>query len=189
MSGKTLKKSNTATLPASWYKQFWPWFLIALPMTAVAASIATIIIASRTADTLVADNYYKAGLAINQVLDHKRLAKKYQITATLHYANTLLTVLLAANDPAAIKDEKLTLKFIHPTLRERDYSVQLGRAGTQGKQVRFIGQLPTDLPASPGANWYLQLAPANRDKPVWRLDGKLNMRTHAQLDNYKLYAD
>ena len=54
------------TLP--WYRQFWPWFLIALPACVVIAAIATALIASRHADDLVADSYYKDGLAINRRL-------------------------------------------------------------------------------------------------------------------------
>ena len=39
------------TLP--WYKQFWPWFLISLPLSVVIASIVTINIAITTNDGLV----------------------------------------------------------------------------------------------------------------------------------------
>ena len=40
----------------SWYKQFWPWFLISLPSPSI-ASIVTINIAIRTDDGLVSDDY------------------------------------------------------------------------------------------------------------------------------------
>jgi hypothetical protein len=36
-----------------WYRQFWPWFLIALPMIAVIGGIVTLIIAVRSSDPLV----------------------------------------------------------------------------------------------------------------------------------------
>ncbi|MGL4901125.1 MAG: FixH family protein, partial [Shewanella sp.] len=41
-----------------WYKQFWPWFLIILPLCAVIASFATLKIALTNSDALVAEDYY-----------------------------------------------------------------------------------------------------------------------------------
>jgi hypothetical protein len=36
-----------------WYRQFWPWFIIALPATAVAASLWTIWLALSHPDPLI----------------------------------------------------------------------------------------------------------------------------------------
>ena len=44
---------SRADKPTPWYRQFWPWFLIALPLTAVIGGLVTIVIAVRTSDTLV----------------------------------------------------------------------------------------------------------------------------------------
>ena len=40
-------------LGVPWYKQFWPWFIIALPATAVIASFITLWIAISNPDTMV----------------------------------------------------------------------------------------------------------------------------------------
>ena len=43
-----------------WYKQFWPWFIIALPASAVIASFLTLWIAISNPDHLVVDeNEYR----------------------------------------------------------------------------------------------------------------------------------
>jgi len=43
-----------------WYKQFWPWFIIALPASAVIASFTTLWIAISNPDGLVVtDNEYQ----------------------------------------------------------------------------------------------------------------------------------
>lgn len=47
-----------ASLP--WYKQRWPWLLISVLIVVIAA-IITMVIAVRTADPLVNDDYYKRG--------------------------------------------------------------------------------------------------------------------------------
>ena len=57
-----------------WYKQFWPWFLMALPATAVVGGIITIVIAMTNPDGLVQDDYYKAGLGINRTLEREQQA-------------------------------------------------------------------------------------------------------------------
>lgn len=51
---------RTDTLP--WYRQFWPWFIIALPSVVVVASIITIVIAVSSQDRLVKqDEHQKFG--------------------------------------------------------------------------------------------------------------------------------
>ncbi len=66
-----------------WYRQFWPWFLIALPATVVVAGFVTLYIANRHADDLVVDDYYKDGLAINQQLEKKAQAEAAGLSASL----------------------------------------------------------------------------------------------------------
>ncbi|MCF6264334.1 MAG: FixH family protein [Xanthomonadales bacterium] len=46
-----INKQQLDTEP--WYKQFWPWFIMALPMAAVIASISTLVIAIKNPDYLV----------------------------------------------------------------------------------------------------------------------------------------
>lgn len=40
-----------------WYRQFWPWFLIALPATVVIASFYTLYLAMTHPDPLVIDKH------------------------------------------------------------------------------------------------------------------------------------
>ena len=80
--------------PPPWYKQFWPWFLIFFPATAVIAGIITIIIAIKTDDGLVKDDYYKAGLAINQTLERKQKAHDLGLSADIHWDKLTQTITL-----------------------------------------------------------------------------------------------
>jgi len=50
-----------------WYRQPWPWFLIALPAAAVIGSIVTVVLAIVSADGVVPD-YYERGLRAKQTL-------------------------------------------------------------------------------------------------------------------------
>jgi hypothetical protein len=66
-------RSRASSFPADaavprWYRQLWPWLLIAGPLAAVVASLASAWIAVRSDDGVVAEDYYKQGLLINQKL-------------------------------------------------------------------------------------------------------------------------
>ncbi len=63
--------SQGSSLPrsaAAWYREPWPWLLIAGPLTVVVACMATAVIAIRSDDGVVAGDYYKRGLLVNQQL-------------------------------------------------------------------------------------------------------------------------
>jgi hypothetical protein len=56
-------------IPRRWYREPWPWLLIAGPLAVVVASAATLWLAIRSDDGVVAHDYYKLGLLINQRLE------------------------------------------------------------------------------------------------------------------------
>ena len=66
-----------------WYRQGWPWFLIALPATAVVGGIITAVLAVRTFDGTVAADYYKQGLAINEEVERAQLARVLGLEARI----------------------------------------------------------------------------------------------------------
>ncbi len=51
-----------------WYREPWPWLLIAGPAIVVVASLASAWLAVTTDDGIVAGDYYKQGLLINRKL-------------------------------------------------------------------------------------------------------------------------
>ena len=77
------KNVENETQIKPWYKQFWPWFVISLPASAVVAGIITVFIAFDNADSLVVDDYYKAGLAINDQVQLQKNALNYGYAAIL----------------------------------------------------------------------------------------------------------
>ena len=101
-----------------WYKEPFVWMLIGVPLSSVIVGSFFIYLAASTKDTLVRDNYYKDGLAINQELKWDKKAKTMDIK---------LSIVLDGNN-AAIKIDNsrqvapntLSLKLSHPTLKEKD---------------------------------------------------------------------
>jgi len=47
-----------------WYKQFWPWFIISVPLSSVLVAVVQVYAALHSSSDLVKDDYYKEGLAI-----------------------------------------------------------------------------------------------------------------------------
>ena len=152
-----------------WYRQFWPWFIIALPATAVVAGLITLYIATVNRDTLVRDDYYKEGLALNQDLARSRRAADLGITAELAYDPGTGDVVLTTTGVAG-ETERLTLVLVHPTLEEQDLSAQVTRAA----DGRFRARLPLLGPA----HWRVQVLPEGAD---WRIEARLMLPGQTQV--------
>lgn len=144
-----------------WYREPWPWILMALPAAAVLGGIATAFIAIVHDDPLVVDNYYKEGLAINRVLERDRAAAQAGYRAQIMFSEdrSRVRVHLAGLQDAAAG--ALTLRMIHPTRAELDRSATL--AATQA------GWYEGALDISHASRWRVQLEGERRD---WRLTGE-----------------
>ena len=156
-----------------WYKQFWPWFLISLPLSVVIASLYTINLAIQTDDGLVSDDYYKDGLAIHKDADSSARARALGIVADLGYDHDTGAVSMQLAEPLQAEPKILTLSLTHPTLPNQDQSVQL----VPVDERRFSGRI---APLN-DANWQLEIRP---DDQSWRIEGRLNTATQdtARLD-------
>jgi hypothetical protein len=137
-----------------WYREPWPWILMAGPATVVVAGLVTAWLAVRSDDGLVVDDYYKQGLAINQTLGRSDAAERLGVQAELRFVDGRLRVSLG---DAAVHG-RLRLRLVHPTRAGMDQSIVLDavRAGT------YEGEVHALLPG----RWHVVLE--ERD---WRLSG------------------
>lgn len=84
-----MNNPSSQELPITpWYKQFWPWFLIVLPLSVVIASFVTLYIFNQNQISLVSDDYYKEGKGINQDLTKYQKATELGIYADLSIIQT-----------------------------------------------------------------------------------------------------
>ncbi len=159
---------NTNT-NSPWFKQIWPWFIISFPLLTVIAGIITYYIAADNPVSLVQDNYFKEGLAINQVIHQQKKAKELNISATLNAEKTsqLLFVTLASTN---INITSLQVIFSHPTQEKLDKQIIFDALGFN----EFAAQLP-DLPQ---AKWHVQLIDKNNG---WLLKGRWNYPQKTKL--------
>jgi hypothetical protein len=103
-----------------WYKQFWPWFLIILPMCAVIASLTTLKIALDNSDSLVAEDYYKQGKAINMDLRKIKYAQQIGMKFLVTVADQELKITQQGGPEYRAA---LNVQFYHPTIEEKDFSL------------------------------------------------------------------
>ncbi len=131
-----------------WYKQFWPWFIISLPATVVVAGLVTVYIAFDNADSLVADDYYKQGLAINGNIKMQTNASTYGYAALLKRMPD--NRLFLKFDNATPDTETLSLKWVHPGDSEKDFVMILNR--------QLDGSFQNKSENDFSGRWYLQLS-------------------------------
>ena len=151
--------SDTGRDTAPWYRQFWPWFIIALPLSAVIAGTITLVIAYRNADDVVVDNYYQEGRAINRDLDEERLARRLGLRAQLSQHDGALSVQMLSKAPLPWPDT-LSLTLRHPTQAIKDKQFVLKRASDQGLYRSKAPHLDGD--------WYVTLSDSR-----WRMEQRL----------------
>lgn len=112
----------------SWFKQFWPWFLVLLPLTAVVAGISTLFIATDNQPEMVVDDYYKTGKAINADLSLLSNAKKLNISALVsQQSDGLLISFDGLKTNTSVK-----FSLYHSTQSKRDQQAML-TASADGK--------------------------------------------------------
>lgn len=147
-----MKANGTQAQP--WYREPWPWILMAGPALVVVAGCVTAWLAIRSDDGLVADDYYQQGLAINQTLGRGDAAERLGVQAEIRLDKGRVSVFLGN---AAVRG-MLNLRFVHPTRSGMDQGIAMHavRPGVYEGELRAL---------QPG-RWHLVLE--DRD---WRLAG------------------
>lgn len=152
---------NEGRVARPWHREPWPWLLMAGPCTAIVAGMFTLWLAVRSDDGLVADDYYKRGLAINQTLARALRAEQLALGARVEIdaaaARARVTVTGRGTLPAT-----LTLRLAHPTRALADELIEL-RAVAPGAYAGILAA-PTD-----GRRVVLLEDPAR----TWRLAGEM----------------
>jgi hypothetical protein len=138
-----------------WFKEPWPWILMSGPAIVVVAGVITMWLAYVSTDGLVADDYYKRGLAINQELQRDQAAADRGLAAEMDARDGLLRVRLTGRnaDP-----EALFALMVHGTRAGLDERLRLARVGP--------GLYQGALPELPRGRWTVILEDPRRQ---WRI--------------------
>ncbi len=164
MNAKTM---NDPIDDRPWYKHAWLWLVIALPLSAVIAGVSTFFIAANDPDSLVVDEYYKKGLAINEVLDSEQQARDLGLRAHIELSGDKLRLNLEGVQP-----EQVVVKFIHPTRSQFDREIVLSHSG----EGLYDG---AELDGLSSVAWYVHIEDSEGN---WRLQGRYNPANGPTLD-------
>lgn len=151
---------NTDSKP--WYKYFWPWFLIAVPASSFVMAYFLVGFATNTQDSLVVDDYYKEGKAINANRQNVRTAKRLGILTDLTIDKGNIALTFHAGIPE--NGNALNLTFYHVTLAQKDFSIMLTR------DANGIYRAYTEQPLS--GKWRISLTPLDEE---WKVQQDISL--------------
>ena len=117
-----------------WYRERWPWLIMAGPLAVLIAGAVTTWIAFASADGLVAEDYYKQGMAINRRLAREEAARQQGISAQVEISSSIAVTLQGA------APEALFVHLAHATRAGHDVRLRLVPSG--GKYVAELPPLP-----------------------------------------------
>lgn len=158
----------TRAVHVRWYHEPWPWLLMAGPAAVVVAGVITAYLALVTSDGLVADDYYKRGLAINQTLSRDALALQHNIRARIEFAADFGRVAVALESDKAAR-EPLVLRLAHPGRPALDRALPLTPQGDA-----YVAAFPALTPG----RWRVTLEDAGQS---WRLVGDVMVPAQTAL--------
>jgi hypothetical protein len=125
------------------------------PAAVVVAGAVTIWLAFQSADGLVADDYYRRGLTINQELQRDRAAAERGMTAAVDARDGVLRVRLTGRDA---DPEALFARLVHATRAGHDERLRLARIAP--------GVYQATMPELPRGRWRVIL---EDPRGQWRL--------------------
>ncbi|MEW6164103.1 MAG: FixH family protein [Pseudomonadota bacterium] len=143
-----------------WYREPWPWFLMAGPFIVIVAGIVTAWLAVSSSDGLVTEDYYKQGQAAGETLSRSRRADELGLQAGIRLKAEGIRVRLSSQAAVPFPD-MLQVTLSHPTRAGLDQKSQLRRDGDA-----YVGEM--HLPRS--GHWLVLVEDEARS---WRLMGSV----------------
>lgn len=159
----------------TWYREPWPWLLIAGPALVIVASGITFWLAYSSSDPLVVDDYYKAGKAINMTFQRDVQARTLRLSAKLKIDGRKLSLFLQSDSGEPLPPV-LRLLITHATQRAKDHALLL----TASQSGEYATALTTIVPG----RYHLTLEDVAQ---TWRLtanwsasEGNRELALHAE---------
>jgi hypothetical protein len=164
-----------------WYRQFWPWFIIALPAMAVVAGLYTLWLAMQTSDSLVirSDDGIHAVTERNTTAEREAARLGLSALVNIQTDTGAVVISLSAHPDVAfsnaISTDSLSLRMRHPTMASRDSVIELLQAipdanGNPTWAGHFV--------SAPLDRRYVTLSSGDR----WRLSGEWSGESTFRLE-------
>ena len=155
-----------ATDSKPWYKQFWPWFVISLPATAVVAGLTTVVIAVQNKPDIVRDDWYKDGMAIQVRKERTERAKALGIVVNYSLERETRKFHLTPTGLDKAATPILIVSLQHPTLEKRDIEATAALM-PDGRYSALLETLPEGV-------YRAQISAPNSD---WQINGDIQFNS------------
>ena len=140
-----------------WYREPWPWLLMAAPAASIALGFVMWTLAVRTDDGVVAEDYYKRGLTINQKLRQTAPRAVAPLAATVRVAeNGDVRASVQGSGTERGTAPTIRLRLSQPSVASRAIVVVLARDASGD----YVGTLDRQAPG----RWIVSL-----ESDAWRL--------------------
>jgi hypothetical protein len=149
-----------------WYRQFWPWFIMALPASAVVAGLYTVWIAMQTTDSLVIQSDDGMNVVTERNMAAEKQARRLGLSALVNIDPQTGAVVATVSTAANVEmPDFLSLRMRHPTMASRDANVELLQAMPNSRgEATWAGHFITP----PAGRYFITLSSANS----WRLSAE-----------------
>ncbi len=156
-----------------WHAHPLVWMMFAIPFSAVIMGVIMLWLAINTDDGLVADDYYKLGLEINQVISRDKKAAELGLSAIIEFDNSARIIKIAF-DKGSLEmfPKSLPLHLQHATRENSDITVLLDH-GIANQYIGHVKQTITE------GIWYFEVSGKSGVDEDW----KLNARSHVRSKN------
>jgi len=158
-----------------WYRQFWPWFIMAIPAFAVAGGLYTLWLAMQSSDSLVIQSDDGMNVVTERNLAAEHEAARLGLVAEIEIQPDTGAVRVTMSSlPDVELATSLQLRMRHPTLASRDAVIDLLQAipDAEGNPA-WVGHFVT----VPGGHRYVTLSSGD----AWRLMGEWSGQSQFRL--------
>ena len=166
-----------------WYKEPWPWILMAGPAIVVVAGFTTFYLAQKNAADLVSDDYYKDGKHIDIELKRDEAAIERKISSQVLISPSLDSAKIFVSGRFD-HQAPLRLVLLHPAKKAYDQEVALTPAQggiLSGDKVEYNAVFK---PLPQAQHWYVRLEDVGGQ---WRVEDKWIVSQGNAIDLTPMY--
>ena len=140
MKSATMNPSARNEPFTPWYKEPWVWAILGILFVTFTWGTYRVYYAFKIQDSVVVDDYYKQGKAINQDLTREHNAREQNISATLLVDDLIGEVRVTVSGDPVEWPETLKLSLLSPVFSEQDNILTLNRS-ISGDYIGQVSQL------------------------------------------------
>ena len=136
-----------------WHKEPWAWYILSILLVTFCWGGFQVYTAFSNQDSVVVDDYYKVGKAINGDKTRIKAARALNISATLTIDELIGEVRVSIRGNTEDWPDQLQLSFLSPVFADQDKIITLQKSIPNNSVQIYVGQLAEQVVG----RYYVQL--------------------------------